>query len=112
MAIPGADVTEARKFFDMLTAKYKLTAKWDVTTLMGMNQALVAVRAIEGAVKDVGAAKLTGVAVRDSILKNPISASRPSACCPIWSTPARRRSPEGADGEHRHGDRWQVRDRR
>ncbi|MBK8763254.1 MAG: ABC transporter substrate-binding protein [Burkholderiaceae bacterium] len=73
MAIPGADVTEARKFFDMLTAKYKLTAKWDVTTLMGMNQALVAVRAIEGAVKDVGAAKLTGVAVRDSMLKNPIS---------------------------------------
>ena len=73
MAIPGADVTEARKFFDMLTAKYKLTAKWDVTTLMGMNQALVAVRAIEGAVKDVGAGKLTGVAVRDSMLKNPIS---------------------------------------
>ena len=76
MAIPGTDVTEARKFFDMLTAKYKLTAKWDVTTLMGMNQALVAVRAIEGAVKDVGAAKLTGVAVRDSMLKNPISAKQ------------------------------------
>jgi len=73
MAIPGTDVTEARKFFDMLTAKYKRTAKWDVTTLMGMNQALVAVRAIEGAVKDVGAGKLTGVAVRDSMLKNPIS---------------------------------------
>ncbi|HPU52410.1 MAG TPA: ABC transporter substrate-binding protein [Burkholderiaceae bacterium] len=76
MAIPGADMTEARKFFDMLTAKYKLNAKWDVPTLMGMNQALVAVRVLEGAIKDVGATKVTGAAMRDAIIKYPVTSKQ------------------------------------
>lgn len=76
MAIAGADPTEARKFYDLLVSRYKLVANWDVMTLQGMNQALVAVRAIEGAVKDVGAAKVTGEAVRASILTHTITSKQ------------------------------------
>ncbi len=73
MAVPSEDPTEAHKFFDMLTSKYKLQAKWDVPTLMGMNQALVAVRAVEAAARQVGADKVNGEAVRNALFKAPIS---------------------------------------
>ncbi len=73
MAIPAADVTETRKFYDMLVAKYKLTGGWDVMTMMGMNQMLLTVRAIEAAAKDVGADKVTGEAVRNALFKHTIT---------------------------------------
>jgi branched-chain amino acid transport system substrate-binding protein len=76
MAVPSADTTDARTFFDLLTSKYKLNAKWDVPTLMGMNQALVAVRAIEASARDQGAAKVTGESVRAALLKAPIASKQ------------------------------------
>jgi branched-chain amino acid transport system substrate-binding protein len=72
MAISSDDMTEARKFYEMLKAKYKLNSSWSAMTIMGLNQALVTVRAIENAVKDVGADKLTGEVMRAAILKHPI----------------------------------------
>jgi len=76
MAISSEDQTDSRKFYEMLKAKYKLNASWSAMTVMGLNQALVTVRTVEGAVKDVGAANLTGEVMRTSILKNPISSKQ------------------------------------
>ena len=76
MAIPSDDKTDAKAFFEMLQQKYKLGAKWDVPSLQGMTQALVAVRAIEAAVKDVGPTKVTGEAVRAALFKTSISSKQ------------------------------------
>lgn len=76
MAIPSADASETRKFYDMLVAKYKLTGGWDVMTMMGMNQMLFTVRAIEAAAKKVGADKVTGEAVRNALFDNTITSAQ------------------------------------
>ena len=76
MAIPSGDMTDTRKFYDMLVAKYKLTGGWDVMTMMGMNQMLFTVRSIEAAVKEVGADKLTGEALRNTMFKNTITSKQ------------------------------------
>lgn len=76
MAISSDEMTEARKFYEMLKAKYKLAASWNAMTVMGLNQALITVRAIENAVKDVGAAKVTGESVRAALLKYPITSAQ------------------------------------
>lgn len=76
MAIPSADASETRKFYDMLVEKYKLTGGWDVMTMMGMNQMLFTVRAIEAAAKKVGADKVTGEAVRNALFDNTITSAQ------------------------------------
>lgn len=76
MAIPSGDVTETRRFYDMLAAKYKLTGGWDVMTMMGMNQMIFTLRAIEAAAKDVGADKVTGEAVRNAMFTHPITSKQ------------------------------------
>lgn len=76
MVIATEAPSEAHKFYDLLVSKYKLGGNWDVMTVQGMNQALVTVRAIEAAVKDVGADKVTGEAVRAAILKHPIPSAQ------------------------------------
>ena len=76
MAIPSGDMTDTRKFYDMLVAKYKLAGGWDVMTMMGMNQMLFTVRSIEAAVKEVGADKLTGEALRNTMFKNTITSKQ------------------------------------
>jgi len=76
MAIPSGDTTETRKFYDMLVAKYKLTGGWDVMTMMGMNQMIFTLRAIESAAKDVGADKVTGEAVRNAMFKHVITSKQ------------------------------------
>ena len=50
-AIPAADVTDTRKFYDMLVAKYKLTGGWDVMTMMGMIQMIFTLRTIESSIQ-------------------------------------------------------------
>jgi branched-chain amino acid transport system substrate-binding protein len=72
MAVSTDQETEAKKFYDMLKAKYKLNAGWTAMTVMGLNQALVTVRTVEGAVKDVGAGKVDGEAMRAALLKHQI----------------------------------------
>ena len=63
-------------FQQMLVSKYKATIGWNVASLMGLNQSLVALRAIEAAAKTVGADKVTGEAVRAALLKSPISSEQ------------------------------------
>jgi len=72
MAISTDQQTDSRKFYEMLRAKHKLNVGWTVMTVMGLNQALVTVRTVEAAVKDVGAAKVDGPAMRAALLKSPI----------------------------------------
>lgn len=72
MAISTDQDTDSKRFYDMLKAKHKLNAGWTAMTVMGLNQALITVRTLEGAIKDVGAAKVDGPAMRAALLKNPI----------------------------------------
>ena len=76
MAIPADQDTESKRFYEMLKSKYKLGTGWTAMTVMGMNQALLTVRTIEAAVKDVGAAKVDGQAMRAALLKHPIPSAR------------------------------------
>jgi branched-chain amino acid transport system substrate-binding protein len=74
MAAPTDAKTPGREFFDMLQAKYNLKAKWTVSAVQGLGQALIAVRAIEAAAKKVGPDKITGEAVREALISTTISA--------------------------------------
>lgn len=76
MAMPTNDPTEAHNFYTVLKEKYGMAGNWTVPSLMGINQALVAVRAIEAAAKTVQADKVTGTAVREALLSTPISSSQ------------------------------------
>lgn len=73
MAIASSEMTDTRKFYDMLVAKYKLTSGWDVLTMQGMNQIIYTLRAIEAAAKEVGPDKITGEAVRNAMFKHVIT---------------------------------------
>lgn len=74
MASPTDAKTPGREFFDMLQAKYNLKAKWTVSAVQGLGQALIAMRAIEAAAKKVGPDKITGEAVREALISTTISA--------------------------------------
>lgn len=75
MAVPSDEKTPARAFFDMLAAKYSLKGNWSVTTVQGLGQALVTVRAVEAAARKVGADKITGEAMREALLSTTFSAA-------------------------------------
>lgn len=74
MAAPTDAKTPGREFFEMLQSKYDLKAKWTVSAVQGLGQALIAMRAIEAAAKKVGPDKITGEAVREALLSTSISA--------------------------------------
>ncbi len=76
MAVASEDDTAARKFYEMLRTKYKLEAGWNAMTVMGLNQALIAVRSVEAAAGKVGADKITGENLRQAMLSNKISAEQ------------------------------------
>lgn len=82
MAVATEEKTPARAFFDMLTEKHGMKANWSVTTVQGLGQALVAVRAIETAAKKVGADKITGTAIREALLADPIRAEETFSVLP------------------------------
>lgn len=73
MAIPTEDKTTARGFYEKLRDKYKVAAGYNVACLMGLNQAMVAVRTVENAAKAIGPAKLSGEIVRKTLVTTPIS---------------------------------------
>jgi branched-chain amino acid transport system substrate-binding protein len=75
MAMPTDEATEPKKFFDKLKAEFELPGEWTVPTVMGLNQTLVALRAIEAAAKAVGPDKVTGIAVREALLNHTISSA-------------------------------------
>lgn len=76
MAIPTEDKTTARNFYEKLRDKYKVSANYNVPCLMGLNQAIVAVRTIENATKAAGPTKLTGEVIRKTLLTTPITAQQ------------------------------------
>jgi branched-chain amino acid transport system substrate-binding protein len=82
MAVPTEQKTKAHDFHQMVVAKYKSQATWSVASVMGYNQTLVALRAIEAAARKVGADKVTGEAVRTALLTTPISADQTFSILP------------------------------
>lgn len=68
IADASEDDTPARKFYSMLQAKYGLKANWNSMTMLGLGQAIVAVRAVEAAAKAKGAAGVTGEAVHAALM--------------------------------------------
>lgn len=61
--------TEAKKFYDMLVAKYGMKAPWHSITTIGINQTLVLVRAVEAAAKKNGGDKLTGEMLYNTLIE-------------------------------------------
>ncbi|MDP3252281.1 MAG: ABC transporter substrate-binding protein [Hydrogenophaga sp.] len=61
--------TEAKKFYDMLVAKYGMKAPWHSITTIGINQALVMVRVVEAAAKKHGGDKLTGEMLYNTLIE-------------------------------------------
>lgn len=76
MAMPTTDATPARAFFDKLGKQYKLQASYNAACVMGLSQAIVAARAFEQAVKDKGAAGVTGADVRAAVVSAPLTPER------------------------------------
>lgn len=65
---------KAYDFYNLLVEKYGLKKdSYNPYTMMALNQSILAVRAVEHAVKKVGAANLTGQAVYDAILSEPFT---------------------------------------
>ena len=66
--------SNAYEFYKLLVEKYGLKKdSYDPYTMMALNQSIFAVRAVEHAIKKVGAANLTGQAVYDAILGEPFT---------------------------------------
>ena len=66
--------SKAYEFYKLLVEKYGLKKNsYNPYTMMALNQSILAVRAVEHAVKKVGAANLTGQAVYDAILAKPFT---------------------------------------
>lgn len=76
MAIASDQDSPARRFYEKLKADQKLTAPWNVLTVMGMAQALYTVRTIEHAARKHGAQNLTGAKVRETLLSTPITSEQ------------------------------------
>ena len=55
------------QFYQVLSKGYGLPAEWNPLNLIGISQALLAVRAVEHAARKVGADKLTGTAVYEAL---------------------------------------------
>ncbi|MDM7941412.1 MAG: ABC transporter substrate-binding protein [Hydrogenophaga sp.] len=66
--------TDAKKFYDMLVAKYGMKAPWHSLTTIGMNQSIVMVRAVEAAAKKHGGDKLTGELIYNTLIETNFSA--------------------------------------
>ncbi|MCW5656959.1 MAG: ABC transporter substrate-binding protein [Burkholderiaceae bacterium] len=68
IADASEDDTAARNFYATLQSKYGLKSAWNSMTVLGLGQAIVAVRAIEAAVKAKGAAGVTGETVYAALM--------------------------------------------
>ncbi|WP_430397529.1 ABC transporter substrate-binding protein [Ferrovibrio sp.] len=73
MAMPTDEMTKSRQFYEKLKAQYGMKGGWTVPTLMGLNQTLVALRAVEASAKKSGAANVTGRTVRETLLSTTIT---------------------------------------
>ena len=75
IADASEDDTTARKFYRVLQDKHGLKSGWNAMTMIGLGQTIVAVRAIEAAVKAKGADKVTGEAVHAALLATPFTSA-------------------------------------
>lgn len=62
--------TKAWEFYQVLSKGYGLPAEWNPLNVLGISQGLMAVRAIEHTAERVGADKITGEAVYQTLLTN------------------------------------------
>lgn len=76
MAMPIDEASKAKQFYDKLKSQYGMKGGWTVPTIMGLNQTLVALRAIEASAKKDGAAKVTGRTVREILLTTTITSEQ------------------------------------
>jgi branched-chain amino acid transport system substrate-binding protein len=60
LAIAGADESDAKRFYDLLSTKHGLKAAWNSFSAIGIAQALVLVRSVEAGARKYGGDKLTG----------------------------------------------------
>lgn len=60
--------SNAKKFYEMLTAKYGLKAPWHPLSTIGISQTLVLVRAVEAAARKHGGEKLTGEMIYNTLI--------------------------------------------
>lgn len=64
---------KAWEFYQSLADGYKVPENWDPLTLLGISQAVVAVRAIEHTAERVGGENLTGEAVYETLISHDFS---------------------------------------
>lgn len=76
MAMPTDENTKSRQFYEKLKSQYGMKGGWTVPTVMGLNQTLVALRAVEAAAKKSGAANVTGRGVREALLSTTITSEQ------------------------------------
>lgn len=76
MAVPTDEKTKAHDFQQMVVAKYKAQVTWSVASVMGFNQTLVALRAIEAAARKVGADKVNGEAIRTALMATQLTSDQ------------------------------------
>jgi branched-chain amino acid transport system substrate-binding protein len=76
MAVPTEQKTNSRDFWELVVGKYKAPIGWSVASVMGFNQSLVALRAIEAAARKVGADKVDGNAVRTALMATPLASDQ------------------------------------
>ena len=75
IASPADTTGSAYKFYQMLQQDFGVKAPWNILAIQGTEQALYSVRAVEQAVKKVGAGNLTGATVRDGLYAARISSA-------------------------------------
>ncbi len=63
------------EFYKTLRDKHGLKADWNVLVVQGIAQGLFGVRALENAIKKMGGDRVTGLAVRESVLAMPITSA-------------------------------------
>ena len=76
MAMPTDENTKSRQFYEKLKSQYGMKGGWTVPTVMGLNQTLVALRAVEAAAKKSGAANVTGRGEREALLSTTITSEQ------------------------------------
>lgn len=76
MAMPTDENTKSRQFYEKLKNQYGMKGGWTIPTVMGLNQTLVALRAVEAAAKKSGAANVTGRGVREALLSTTITSEQ------------------------------------
>jgi len=76
MAVPTEQKTNSHDFWELVVRKYKAPIGWSVASVMGFNQSLVALRAIEAAARKVGADKVDGDAVRTALMATPLASDQ------------------------------------